>query len=124
MAAGMTPSVYDAWASGQLPLRSVLGTPEPCLDAALELASRAEAAGDLALAETILRGLCALDPRAATGARALARVLLARAIASSDGAVAREALAWATHAARLEPHSAASQALSVRAARVSERLGS
>ena len=56
----MSASLYQAWSSGQLPLKSVLGTPDECIDAALALAERAQALGDWPRAETLLRGVMAL----------------------------------------------------------------
>jgi TPR repeat protein len=84
-----------------MPLKSVLGTPDACIEAARSLAQRAESMGDLALAETLLRGLAALDGQSMQAAEDLARVLLARALASSDPAVLRDAQAWADYAVQL-----------------------
>lgn len=105
-----------------LPLRGVLGTPAQCLDAALELALSAEAVGELTTAESILRGLCALDETSTVAAGGLARVLLARAIASADRDAARDAVAWARYACALTPSDAQWARLSARAERVSDFL--
>lgn len=97
----MSRSLYVAFAQGSVPLKSVLGTPDACIEAARSLALRAEAMGDLALAETLLRGLATLDARSAQAAEDLARVLLARALASGEPSVLRDAEAWADYAVQL-----------------------
>ncbi len=97
----MSQSLYAAFAQGSVPLKSVLGTPDACIEAARSLALRAEAMGDLALAETLLRGLAALDAHSVQAAEELATVLLARALATSDPSTLREAEAWADYAIQL-----------------------
>ncbi len=113
-----TASLYEGWSQGQLPLRQVLGTPDECLALALERAQEAEALGDLPLAETLLRGLCALDARSAKSAEALARVLLARSLSRRDAALLADAEAWARYAAGLDPSSVSIAALVERCRRV------
>ena len=97
----MSHSLYAAWSRGSVPLKSVLGTPDACIDGARALAARAESMGDLLLAETLLRGLAALDGQSMQTAEDLANVLLTRALASGDAAVLRDAEAWADYAVQL-----------------------
>ncbi len=113
-----TTSLYEGWSQGQLPLRQILGTPDECLALALEKAREAEALGDWMLAETLLRGLCALDARSASSAEALARVLLARSLSRRDAALLADAEAWARYAAGLDPSSVSIAALVERCRRV------
>jgi Flp pilus assembly protein TadD len=103
----------------ELPLRVQLGVPDECIAAALAQAQLAASRGALPLAETLLRGVVALDPNHAVAASTLASVLLERALA--EGGEVEGARAWSRWALRLAP--AAPHALSVaaRLARLQER---
>lgn len=115
----MSASLYQAWSAGQLPLKRVLGTPDECIAAALRMAEQAERLGDLELAETLLRGVCALDAQLAIAAEALGRVLLTKALSGERKVqVLADAHAWLTYAAQLDPHSASIDALVRRCALV------
>jgi|GEM_PF-6932179 Flp pilus assembly protein TadD len=101
----------------ELPLRAQLGVPEECLAAALAQAQLAASRGALPLAETLLRGVVALDPHHAAAAAALASVLLERALA--ERGELEGARAWSRWALRLAPASPLARSVALRL----ERLG-
>jgi len=113
----MSHSLYVAFAQGSVPLKSVLGTPDDCIEAARSLAQRAERMGDLTLAETLLRGLAALDAQSMRTAEDLASVLLTRALSTGDAAILRDAEAWADYAVQLGSRDAEGTAQRCRRAR-------
>lgn len=100
----------------ELPLRAQLGVPEECLAAALARAQLAASHGALPLAETLLRGVLALDPHHAAAAAALASVLLDRALAA-EGPL-EDARVWSRWALQLAPASPAARALAARLQRL------
>lgn len=103
----------------ELPLRARLGVPDECLAAALAQAQLAASRGALPLAETLLRGVLALDAHHPVAAAALASVLLERALAEESEI--EDARAWSCWALRLAPASPTARALAVRLERLGRR---
>jgi Flp pilus assembly protein TadD len=91
--------------------------PDECLAAALAQAQLAASSGALPLAETLLRGVVALDPHHAAAAAALASVLFERALA--ERGEIEDARAWCRWALRLAPTDPLACAVAARL----ERLG-
>lgn len=108
-----------------LPLRARLGTPHECLHAALARARLTASVGEARLAETLLRGVLALDPKTPGVAAELAVVLLERALderVAGDPAAGRDELthagAWARWALELDPGDALARSVLARLARL------
>lgn len=99
-----------------MPLRATLGTPDECLHAALAQARLAASIGDHALAETLLRGVVALDPKTPHAAAELAAVLLAQTLAGRRDP--SEAHGWARWALEVDPSDALARTVEQRLARL------